>query len=71
MALGNNRDYKTTDRRARKSLERHGMLMASLIARGFIRDEASRIAMAFMEGVECPVCHFAKLKCTCFSRVAQ
>jgi hypothetical protein len=45
MALGNNRDYKTNDRRVRKNLTEHFRLMNELIASGETREEASRHAL--------------------------
>jgi len=41
MGLGNNRDYKTSERSARKALAIHAGLMAELLKTGITRDEAS------------------------------
>lgn len=48
MSLGNNRDYKTSDRRARKNLARHFTLMQGYIAQGMTREDASRKALEQM-----------------------
>jgi hypothetical protein len=47
--LGNNRDYKTSDRRARTQLEIHARRMKDLMAQGMTKDAASRQALAEME----------------------
>jgi hypothetical protein len=44
MSLGNNRDYKTADRRARALLARHAGRMKELQATGMARKEASQQA---------------------------
>ena len=44
MSLGANRDYKTSDRRARRNLEAHGIRMAELIAQGMDPVAASKQA---------------------------
>ena len=44
MSLGANRDYKTSDRRARRNLEAHGIRMAELIAQGLDPVAASKQA---------------------------
>ena len=44
MSLGNNRDYKTRDRIARKSLARHFARMTELQSQGMTRADASRQA---------------------------
>lgn len=49
MSLGANRDYKTTDRRARKVLGKHAEIMNRLIAEGMDRETASREALKQME----------------------
>lgn len=49
MTLGNNRDYKTSDRRARKNLKKHSELMEKLIKQGMSRNDASREALRMME----------------------
>lgn len=50
MSLGANRDYKTTDRRARKNLSIHKQLMDEFVAKGLGRDEASKAAYEVMVG---------------------
>jgi hypothetical protein len=45
MSLGTNRDYKTTDRRARRNLEAHAARMKELIAQGMDSAAASRQAL--------------------------
>lgn len=50
MALGNNRDYKTTDRRARKNLSRHLELMNEIMSMGFAKTQASKLALEIIEG---------------------
>lgn len=52
MSLGNNRDYKTADRRARKGLAKHHELMQKLLVEQptLTREEASRIAYEQMTG---------------------
>jgi hypothetical protein len=47
--LGNNRDYKTADRRARNRLAVHAELMARYISHGMSREEASKLALRHME----------------------
>lgn len=49
MSMGNNRDYKTSDRRARTALATHAKLMAELMAKGLTREAASAEAMRLME----------------------
>lgn len=49
MALGTNRDYKTTERRAISNLRRHAILMDQLKAKGMSREEASAEALRIME----------------------
>jgi hypothetical protein len=49
MGLGNNRDYRTRDRLARKSLARHFARMSELIAAGVPRLEASTRAFEEMQ----------------------
>jgi hypothetical protein len=44
MGLGNNRDYKTADRRARALLARHAVRMKELQATGMTREKASQQA---------------------------
>lgn len=68
MALGTNRDYKTTDRRVRKNLALHDEAMQDLMRRGFDKVDASRIALAFVLHQECPVCQGTALGCKCFAR---
>lgn len=53
MGLGNNRDYKTTDRRARRNLCRHYKLMADYQAEGMSREEASQRAYEEMRKKTC------------------
>jgi hypothetical protein len=48
MSLGENRDYKTADRRARTLLADHNARMDALIASGMDRDQASKQAYADM-----------------------
>jgi hypothetical protein len=47
MGLGNNRDFRTADRRARTLLARHAERMKELQATGMTREEAS--SQAFRE----------------------
>lgn len=47
--LGNNRDYKTADRRARKQLRIHAENMKQLMELGHSKEHASRIALQMME----------------------
>lgn len=57
MALGNNRDYKTTDRRARRVMRLHAGRMAKYERAGVLRDVASRLAMRDLEtGRVCADC---------------
>lgn len=56
MALGNNRDYKTTDRRARKALARHKEIMDRLISEGMEYLAASAEALRIMENRACSEC---------------
>ena len=49
MGLGNNRDYKTTERRVRKVLAEHADIMARLIAEGKSREDASAEALAIIQ----------------------
>lgn len=49
MSLGANRDYKTTDRRARTLLAKHAEIMNRLIAEGMTREAASAEALKQME----------------------
>ena len=49
MSLGNNRDYKTTHRRAAKNLATHKRIMDNLVAEGMDREEASKAALQQME----------------------
>jgi hypothetical protein len=49
MALGSNRDYKTTDQRARKQLARHAELMKQFMNAGHDRETASKLALEEME----------------------
>lgn len=57
MSLGTNRDYKTTDRRARRVLRLHAGRMAKYERQGIDREEASRLAMCDLEtGRICPDC---------------
>lgn len=51
MALGSNRDYKTTDRRARTALAKHAAIMDQLMAENpnLTREAASSLAMAQMK----------------------
>jgi hypothetical protein len=49
MGLGNNRDYKTSERRAFKNLAKHAKLMKELIAHGMTREQASTYALREME----------------------
>ena len=44
MALGRNRDYKTRSQSIRKNLKRHQERMEELIALGYLKSEASKIA---------------------------
>lgn len=46
MGLGNNRDYKTTERRTMRRLAEHYAIMKRLIVEGVEREEASKQAMA-------------------------
>lgn len=48
MPLGNNRDYKTTERNASLNLRKHQELMNKLIAEGWNREDASREAFIRM-----------------------
>jgi hypothetical protein len=57
MSLGANRDYKTSDRRARRNLEAHGKRMAELIALGMEPVAASKQAF---NDVLYPVKRFAE-----------
>jgi hypothetical protein len=50
MSLGNNRDYKTTERRATRQLAKHTKLMDELMKAGMTREEASKTALKKMEG---------------------
>ena len=45
MALGNNRDYKTTNDRAKRNLKAHAILMRSYQIAGMNKEEASQCAM--------------------------
>ena len=45
MGLGTNRDYKTTDRRARKNLAKHAAIMQDLMAAGMDKEAASKEAL--------------------------
>lgn len=57
MALGTNRDYKTTDRRARRLLRLHDGRMAKYVRSGMTRDAASQLAYADLQtGLVCPDC---------------
>jgi hypothetical protein len=46
MSLGNNRDYKTANRRALEQLAKHWELMKKYMAAGKDREEASELAYA-------------------------
>lgn len=50
MSLGNNRDYKSAERRGLKKLAEHAKLMEELMAHGADRALASRLALDEMEG---------------------
>ena len=53
MSLGNNRDYKTNDRRVRKNLAKHAAIMNSLKSEFNMPTlEASSLAFKIMEGKE-------------------
>jgi hypothetical protein len=51
MPLGNNRDYKTADRRARRGLAKHAARMNELVSQGMDREAASSQAFAEMQRV--------------------
>jgi len=46
MGLGNNRDYVTTERRAKKMLDTHTKRMQELMDAGMDREHASKQAFA-------------------------
>ena len=57
MSLGLNRDYKTADRRARRTLRLHDGRMAKYQRDGKGREEASQLAYAdLLTGRVCPDC---------------
>jgi hypothetical protein len=47
--LGNNKDYKTADKRARTQLAKHAKLMEDLMAKGMDRNTASAQALNLLE----------------------
>lgn len=49
MALGTNRDYKTTHNRAQANLIRHYELMARFIGWGLPKTDASALALVLMQ----------------------
>lgn len=68
MSLGSNRDYKTTDRRARNNLRKHYDLMQNMVARGVPHNIASKIALLKLEGKECNLCQDKEI-CWCLCEV--
>lgn len=54
MALGSNRDYKTSARRIKAQLERHAVRVAELVNLGVDPKEASKIAYAEIKGSNDP-----------------